>query len=77
MDYGSVIGLVVCAVLVDRFAGRGKIASTVWTILSVVVSILAIKFIPWGVWGLVGCQVVLLVVIAVSHLWAKETVPLD
>ena len=77
MDYGLVIGLVVCAVLVDRLAPRDKVPSILWTTLSVTISLVAIKFTPWGIWGLLGCQAVLLIGMTVFHLVGKDTVPLD
>ena len=77
MDYGPIIATAVCAVFFYRVGEREKAPAALWVALSVLISFLSIKFTAWGVWGVLGGQVLLFVGITLFRLWRGDTAPSD
>ena len=69
MDYGPIIAAVVCAMFFYGAAQRDQAPAVVWAALSVLISIFAIFFTSWRVWGVLGGQVLLFVGITFFRLW--------
>ena len=77
MDYGPIIAAVVCALFFYRVGQQEKAPPAVWTVLSVIISFLSMRFTAWGVWGVLGGQLLLFAGITLFRLWRGDAAPSD
>lgn len=63
INYLQIVVLVVCALTFYRAGRMERSAGLLWAVLSIVVSFLALRFLPWGLIGVFAGQAVLFVAI--------------
>ena len=67
--------IVVLGVFAFVFHGAGKQDRSwgvLWAVLSIAASLLALRFLNWGVWGIFLAQAVLFVGITYFRMWRSE-----
>ena len=61
IPYLQIVVVGVCAVVFFRAGQMEKSWSVLWAVLSIAASLLALRFLSWGLWGVFLAQVVLFV----------------
>lgn len=72
MDYLSIVVLSVCAITFYRAGQLERSWGLLWAALSIMVSVLALRFLGWGLIGVLLGQACLFIGITLYRMWKQR-----